>query len=68
MGLPLYTRSPRSRAAALEESSCKGRLTTLCRAFTTRSITAGSSTPGTPTFTSRTAAPLSAWLMPWARM
>ena len=54
MGLPLYTRRPFSSACTLEESSCSGRLVTLCRALTTLGIRAGSSTPGAPTFTSST--------------
>ena len=54
MGLPLYTRRPFSSAFTLEESSCSGRLVTLCRALTTLGIRAGSSTPGAPTFTSST--------------
>ena len=60
MGLPLYTRRPRASASTLEESSCKGKLVTLCSALTTCSISTGSSTPGAPTFTSKICAPASA--------
>ncbi len=67
MGLPLYTRRPFSSACTLEESSCSGRLTTLCRALTTCGIRAGSSTPGAPTFTSSTCAPASTWLTACSR-
>ena len=46
----------------------QGRLTTLCNAFTTCSMTAGSSTPGAPTLTSSTCAPASDWLTACSRM
>ncbi len=63
MARPLQARSPASMAAGSEESICNGKSTTLCTAFTTSTIIAASSNPGTPTLMSKISAPASACSM-----
>ena len=63
IAFPLYARSARSIAAASAVSSCSGRSVTACSSCTAWVSSAGSSTPGVPTFTSSTSAPRSSWVM-----
>ena len=58
-GRPAYVRQAASSADASDESSCSGTGTVACRRSLTARSTAGSSRPGTPTLTSRIAAPAS---------
>ena len=51
-------------ASTFEVSICKGVFVTLCKLMMALSITAGSSSSGRPTFTSRMSAPCSVCAMP----
>ena len=55
-------------ASISDVSICRGRSRTLCSSRTARSIIAGSSISGRPTFTSSTWAPFSCWDTPSSRM